>query len=135
MPGFDDQSVRRITRTVREHERRRRNERGHRGRHNNKRQRPVYFELLAALTQWSGDFVLAARRTLDMSQNSGRGALVTDCDDTLLVADLNDVGHTAGVGGLGKGWQYRASTGELIVIIDDLCCPGDEQGECGGSGS
>jgi len=135
MPGFDDQSVRRISRTVREHERRRRNERGQRGRYNAKRQRPVYFELLAELEQFSGDFVLAARRTLDMSLNSGRGGLVTDCSDTLLVADLNDVGHTAGVGGLGKGWAYRASTGELIVIIDDLCCPGEEQGTCAGSGS
>lgn len=135
MAQFDDQSIKRISRTVRGWERRQKNGPSRRGRWQNKPGKIVFFELLEALTQWSGSYVSAARRYWDPAASYGNGGWVTDCDDTLIVADLNAVGHTAGAGGLGCAVMNAREDGTLVGTIIDLCCPGDEQGECLGSGS
>ena len=92
----------------------------------------VYFELLEELVQWSGDIVNAARKTWDPTANSGDGGFTVDCDDIIKVGDLNEVGHNAGVNGFGRGVMHeRKNDPYWVCVIDDLCCPGDEQGECG----
>lgn len=134
MPQFDDQSTRRIAKSVRYTERQVRNDRTRRGRYTDKRAPLVKFELLEALDQWSGDVVEAARKTWDPSADGGDGGYTVDCNDTLYVADYNDVGHTAGVGGFGVAEMHaRANEPQWVGTIIDLCCPGDEQGECSGS--
>lgn len=136
MPQFDQQSNRRISKTVRGWERRKRNERARRARYTDKRAPMVEFELLEDLDQWSGAVVRAARRKWDPSANGGNGGYFVDCDDIIYVADYNEVGHNASAGGYGMA-QMRGRDNEprWVGVIFDLCCPGDEQGECGGSGS
>lgn len=92
----------------------------------------VRFELLEALVQWSGDRVTAARKVWDPTAAEGEGDYVVDCDDTFLVADLNEVGHNAGVNGYGVCEMVVKGDGTPIGSILDLCCPGDEQGTCPG---
>ncbi len=91
----------------------------------------VRFELLEELTQFSGDIVDAARKTWDPTANGGDGGFTVDCDDIIKVGDLNEVGHFAGVNGFGRGiMEERENAPYWVCVIDDLCCPGDEQGEC-----
>lgn len=132
MADFDTQSIRRVSSTVRGWERRLHNERARQPRFRNKRAPLVEFELLEALAQFSGDIVLAARKLWVPSLNGGDGGFTVDCADTFFVADFNEVGHTAGVGGFGMA-QMRGRTSEprWVGVIFDLCCPGDEQGVCG----
>ncbi len=91
------------------------------------------FELKEALGQFTDDEVDAYPRYWNPSLNGGWGRLVTQCSDNLIfkVADKNEEGHTAGVGGTGKCHMYQSDNGPIGVIFD-LCCPGDEQGTCGG---
>lgn len=132
MPEFDHQSARRISTTVRREERRVRGRQGPRQRWAGKRAPMVEFELLEALNQWSGDIVLAARKLWVPSLNSGDGGYTVDCDDVFYVADFNEVGHNAGVGGFGMA-QMRGRDNEprWVGVIFDLCCLGDEMGGCG----
>ena len=92
----------------------------------------VYFELRAELVQWSGDIVDAARKTWDPTADGGKGGYtVPDCADTIKVGDLNEIGHNAGVEGYGSGIMHeRENEPYWVCVIDDLCCPGDEQGSC-----
>lgn len=129
MPQFDDKSIARISRTVRGWEARLKSQRQHRGRWQGGNTRVVFFELLETLTQWSGTVVQAARREWDPNEGT-YGAWVTDCTDIILVGDLNNVGHNAGVGGFGCAVLNARSDGTLIGTIIDLCCPGDEKGVC-----
>lgn len=134
MPGFDKQSAERIAATVKSYESRLRNPRGHRARYAHKRMTLVKFELLEALTQWSGDIVQAARKTWDPTAADGNGGYTVDCDDIVYVADFNEVGHNAGVGGYGAAEMHaRQNSPQWVGTIVDLCCPGEEQGSCGGS--
>lgn len=92
----------------------------------------VMFELLQELVQWNGPNVVnAARKTWDPSANEGKGGYTVDCDDVVLVADFNEVGHTAGDGGFGVAVMQRREDGTPVGTIIDLCCPTEEQGGCG----
>jgi len=131
MPQFDDRSAKRIAKTVQGWERRKRNERPRHPKFANKRAPLVAFELLEAYTQWSLVPVRAARRNWSRSANDGDGGYVTDCADIIYVCDYNLVGHTAGVGGYGMAEMHaRDNEPTWVGVIIDLCCPGDEQGEC-----
>lgn len=130
MPQFDRKSTERISKTVRREERRLRNIRARRARYTDKRQKLVMFELLQALTQWSGDVVQAARKTWDPSADGGAGGYTVDCSDIIYVADFNKVGHNAGVNGFGAAEMHARADGTWVGTIIDLCCPGDEQGTC-----
>jgi hypothetical protein len=94
----------------------------------------VYFELKSAYTQFSVTPVAAWIKIWDPSKNSGNGGFTT-CGDEIYVADMNKVGHEAGANGYGSGWMRQCendqgSSGPWICVINDLCCPGDEQGAC-----
>lgn len=92
----------------------------------------VKFELLEDLAQWSGDVVRAARKTWDPSADGGDGGYTVDCDDVIYVADYNEVGHNADAGGYGVAEMHeRDNEPKWVGTIIDLCCPGDEQGNCG----
>lgn len=131
MPGFDRQSAKRISRTVRRDERAIRGGPSHRARYTNPRNTLVFFELLEELEQWSTDPVRAARKTWDPSANSGKGGFEVDCEDIVYVGDYNEVGHNAGIGGFGAAEMHgRDNEPEWVGVIIDLCCPDDEQGEC-----
>lgn len=92
--------------------------------------RLVRFELLEPLEQWSNALVQAGWKTWDPTANGGNGLFVTDCEDVLLVADSNEVGHNAGTGGYGTVTIHIREDGTPVGSILDLCCPGDEQGSC-----
>lgn len=128
--AFDGQSQRRISRTVLDTESRRKNARSRRGRWGSKRSPLVMFELLEALTQFSGDVVQAARKTWDPRANSGAGGYTVDCSDIILVGDFNETGHAAGKNGFGVAEMHGREDGTLVGVIIDLCCPDDEQGSC-----
>lgn len=130
MPQFDKKSAERISKTVRRDERGRRNGRGHRARYTDKRAPLVKFELLEDLVQWSGETVEAARKSWDPSADSGKGGYTVDCDDVVLVADFNEVGHEADVGAFGAAEMHARADGTWVGTIIDLCCRGDEQGSC-----
>jgi hypothetical protein len=138
MPQFDDQSARRISRTVRQWERSQKNPRQHRKRYQRTIPEFVAFELTEVLDQWSIVPALARVRDWDPTANGGEGGFITDCSTGLeiKVLDAYQVGHNAGVGGCGR-CEIRGKTtdGYLLGLIHDLCCPGDEQGDCIGSGS
>lgn len=130
MPQFDNKSVARISKTVQTVERRLRNIRSQRGRYTDKHAQLLKFELLQALDKFSIVVVQAARKNWDPTANSGAGGYVVDCDDIVLVADFNETGWEAGVGGFGVAEMHAREDGVLVGTIIDLCCPGDEQGEC-----
>lgn len=91
----------------------------------------VAFELLAPLAQWTGGIVNAARKTWDPTAAGGEGGYTVDCADIIKVGDLNKVGHNAGVGGFGFGiMRERENAPYWVCVIIDLCCLGDEKGEC-----
>jgi hypothetical protein len=89
------------------------------------------FELKDALAQFSDQEVDAYPRYWDPTLHGGWGGFITICDEDLVfkVADWNEEGHTAGIGGRGKCHMYQSNNG-LIGVIFDLCCPGDEQVSC-----
>jgi hypothetical protein len=92
----------------------------------------IAFELREELVQFSGDIVEAALGVLDADTC---GITYPNCDtNTILVADLNDVGHTAGEGGRGHAFLRSCTIGTVYEIID-LCCPGEEQGVCNSTGT
>ena len=131
MVQFDAKSAGRISKSVRYTERQTRNIRSQRGRWHGREPQIVMFELLEALAQWSGDVVTAARKNWDPGTANGVGGYIVDCDDVILVADFNEVGHNAGNGGFGTAIMHARADGTLVGTIIDLCCPGDEQGVCG----
>ncbi len=132
MPQFDANARSRISKTVRRDERALRNPTGPRGRYTDTRSPLRAFELLEALTQWSGDIVQAAVKTWNPALNGGNGGYSVDCGNIIYVADYNEVGHTAGVGGFGMAEMHgRENEPRWVGVIIDLCCPDDEQGVCG----
>lgn len=138
MPQFDKQSAERISNTVRGWERRLRGRKQNRGRWEKPRYTTVAFELLEAYEQFSTTPALAVVRTWNATLNSGLGGYESDCTNgkRIKVWDAFEVGYTAGIGGLGRAKIVGDFGGYDIGHIYDLCCPGDEQGECtGGSGS
>lgn len=138
MPQFDEQSARRISKTVRGWEGQLRNDGSHRKRYQRTIPEFVAFELAADLEQWATVPVLAYVREWDSSLNEGEGGFFTDCGNALeiKVLDAYQTGHNAGIGGCGR-CEIRGKTtdGYLLGLIHDLCCPGEEQGDCIGSGS
>ena len=122
MAQFDDQSIRRISRTVRGWERRVKNRPSHRGR-------------------WQGgghkaddapEPVQAYRRNWSPSANSGWGGYVTDEADIIYVFDFRQVGYWGCEGAFGAA-EMTAGDNGMVGIIVDLECP-PESGTCG-SGS
>lgn len=93
----------------------------------------VYFELQEVLSQFAAspdNIVDAWQKTWDPTANSGTGGFLT-CGNTIRVGDLNEVGHEAGIGGYGSGTMHPTEADPYwVCVIDDLCCPGDEQGSC-----
>lgn len=88
----------------------------------------VYFELQSPILQFESNIVDAWQKTWDPSDSGGDGGF-TFCGNTIKVGDLNEVGHEAGIGGYGSGVMYpRLNDPYWVCVIDDLCCPGDEQG-------
>ena len=138
MPKFDQKSTRRISKTVRGWERRQKNDGSHRKRYQRTIPEFVAFELLEELAQWAEVPVLAVVRDWDPTRNSNDGGFTSDCSTGLQikVIDAYQVGHNAGIGGCGR-CEIRGKTtdGYMLGLIHDLCCPGDEQGDCIGSGS
>jgi len=130
MPGFDEQSAKRIAKTVVWSERRMRNQRSQRGRYQRSTRYTVAIELAEELTALSGDEVDAYVRNWDPSANSGWGGYVVDCSTTLKVADRRNVGYY-GVAGAQGAVEIRLCNNGRIGVLVDLCCPGDEQSECG----
>ncbi len=130
MPQFDTKSAGRISKTVQREERRLRNLPSRRARYTDKHPQLLKFELLQALDKFSGDVVQAARKTWSPSADSGAGGYTVDCDDIVLVADFNETGWEAGVGGFGAAEMHAREDGTLVGTIIDLCCPGDERGVC-----
>jgi hypothetical protein len=89
----------------------------------------VYFTLDAELEQFTGDIVDATEKIWDPTAESGDGGFT--CGGTIQVGDLNYVGHTAAAGGEGSGIMHeREKDPYWVCVIDDLCCPGDEQSKC-----
>jgi len=88
----------------------------------------VEFMLMENLEQFSGDKVKAA---IKVWNPSGDGGYDYDCDNYIYVADRNEVGHEANVGGFGmcKMMPIENDPG-VIGVIFDLCCRGDEMGAC-----
>lgn len=100
------------------------------------RPRSVKFELLQTLAKFPNPIVpvLAAYRNWVTTLNNNHGGWETDCDDTFLVADYNEVGYEANVGGFGvASLHLRAREPRTVGTITDLCCPGDEKGTCVGT--
>ena len=95
----------------------------------------VEFELLEELEQWSGDIVEAAPRTWDPTANGGNGGFTVRCDTPIMVGDLAEIGHNAGIKGYGWGIMQETENEQWngthwVCVIHDLCCRGDEQGTC-----
>ncbi|WP_455387499.1 hypothetical protein [Petrachloros mirabilis] len=138
MSQFDDQSIKRISAVVRYVERQQRNLMHLLRTYKRTQRDSVPFELTETYTQWSTTPALAIVRTFDITANDGNGGFVTDCADGLVikVIDGYETGHNAAAGGLGR-CEIRGKTtdGYALGFILDLCCPGDEQGTCTGSGS
>ena len=82
--------------------------------------------LLEELVQFSGDTVDAARKLWSPSAND----YTVDCTDIIRVSDKNKVGHNADVNGFGAVFGHRLANGTMEWILFELCCPGDEKGEC-----
>lgn len=87
----------------------------------------VYFTLEAELTQFTGIIVDATQKIWDPTADGG----FTCSTNTIKVGDLNYVGHNAAAGGEGSGIMYeRENDPYWVCVIDDLCCPGEEQDKC-----
>jgi len=92
----------------------------------------VRFELLENYAQFSTTPVQAARRYWNPEANSGNGGWVSDCDDIIYVCDFNGEGFEADAGGIGKCHMIqRTNSPKWVGEMYNLCCIGDEQGECG----
>lgn len=89
----------------------------------------VCFELAETLSKLSGSKALAYIRVWNPSAKSGDGDYVVDCCQEIYVADRKNVGYYGIAGAQGSCTLMWGENGPLGVI-DDLCCSGDEQGEC-----
>ena len=107
-----------------------RNQRSRRARYQGATRYTVAIELAETLTAFSGDEVDAYIRNWDPTANSGWGGYVADCNTTIKVADRRNVGYSGVAGAQGAVEIRLCNNGRLGVIVD-LCCPGDEQSECG----
>ena len=92
----------------------------------------VEFELLENYVKWSTVPVQAARRTWSSTANDGNGGFVSDCEDIIYVCDFNGEGFEADIGGMGKCYmKRRKNEPHQVGVMVNLCCKGDEIGECG----
>ena len=137
MAQFDDQSIKRISRTVRGWERRQKGRQSQRGRwqgSGGKGGRTVAFELAEDLADDATTPVQAYRRNWSPSANSGWGGYVTDEADIIYVFDFRQVGYWGCEGAYGAAEMIGCDTGMVGIIVDLECPP--ESGSCGsGSGS
>lgn len=135
MAQFDDQSIRRISETVRGWERRLRNRPTQRARwQGGGNKRTVAFELAEDLADDATEPVQAYRRNWSPSANSGWGGYVTDEADIIYVFDFRQVGYWGCEGAYGAAEMIGCDNGMVGIIVDLECPP--ESGTCGsGSGS
>jgi hypothetical protein len=81
-------------------------------------------ELAEDLDQWATEPVLAYRRCWHPAGNGGYGEYLTDCEQTILIADWSEIGYFgyASEGATGTVELHQSDNGR-VGVLTDLRCP------------